>query len=176
MAIVLPSIVSNAQVKAKGIKTIMKIILASDIDTMPTVPVAPTTLEESVTITGDIVLKAGKSFLEVEINMDSGQLTTTLEGEIQNKSWRNSFSFRQNGNGAELLGFYEYFKNREIVVLLRELCGDWRLLGGDCSRTTLDAAVIDTGIDPASFKGVQATVVSTGDLAPIFTGAITVSP
>ncbi|SDK35255.1 hypothetical protein SAMN05421823_102532 [Catalinimonas alkaloidigena] len=150
-----------------------------DIDTFPAIaatPASATSAAELVTVADDFVFKSGKCFKEFYCTLEKGNMKSTLVGERDGKSAENTVTLFHPGNKDYLLGMIEYLKNTNLVVLVRELDGQIRIFGSEYLPANLDVAESDSGTKVADLKGITVTVKSIGRIAPIYTGAIPLTP
>lgn len=164
-----------------GIAQKIYVAKLSDIETLPKPVVDDSasdsgTVDQLVTISSDIVMKAGKSFKELYVTLETGKVDDAVQGELDGKSFRSSISFFHPGTSAEQLGFAQYVKNGNFVVLVPELDGNVRVIGHEAYPAKIENIAITTGGATTERKGGTYTAYSVRKgPAPIFTGQVKVS-
>jgi hypothetical protein len=129
----------------------------ADVSAFPTKPAAPTTLEESATLTGDLVMKAGKRLFEMYLTDDTGEFKIEPVGEVDGKSFVTHLSLFHPGIQKKVLGFMNAAKNDNLVFIVVDSDGQ-KYLMGDAQRPAIYAASPDgagTGKATADRKGIS---------------------
>lgn len=150
-------------------------VCACDIDTFPGY-LTTTGTGDSITLDGNIVLKANKKFAAVDVVVDSVDLTHTLVGVRTSKNYTNKID----GKAAKTKAADEWFeknKNACIVCILEEKDGAKRVIGTDKIPAFLDTAEGKIGTSNESEKSwIFSIMDSTGKVAPYYTGTIDLDP
>lgn len=150
--------------------------LYDDVDVLPKIADAPTSFEAIPVIAGDITFKTGKQFFELYVTVETGVLTCNLVGEDDGKSFENQYSGFHPGNSKSFTGFSAYMANQNGIFLIEDNEGQFRLLGNDCYPAKLSSIEATTGAAISDRKGSTFTIMSKGDIAPIYEGAIALTP
>ncbi len=151
-----------------------------DILTLPK-PVVDNSVEDGefenlVTITDNIIMKAGKSFKKIYCTLEKGGLSHDIQGETDGKSNMNRLKFFMPGSEAKVLGFLQWSKNSSLIFLVPEIDGQVRMLGHENYPAKLDTGPGGTGEKSADLKGTEFNFMSARKgPAPIFTGKVEVS-
>lgn len=134
------------------------------------------TFADLVTITSDIVMKAGKQFHSMYVTLEDGDLKHEGQGEMDSMSFKNSLEFAHPGSKPEILGFAQWVKNNNIVFLVPEVDGQVRLLGSRAYPAKLQSAPGGTGKKSADGKKTTFTFHSSRKgPAPIFKGKVAIT-
>ena len=100
-----------------------------------------------------------------------------LEGDAGSKTDTNSLSVILKGMSADVLGFKEYVKNREMVVLFKDKCGgETYLLGEPCSPVQISEGGANTGAAAGDSKETTLTFYTEGSVLKIYQGTINELP
>lgn len=166
----------NGQNNDGGLATVLYVARKSDMTTIRWVPDSPADLEAKVTITTDHVFASGKCFKKVSCTLEKGQLVSNLVGERNSHSFENMATVGFAGNLKKALGLLEEFKNDDLIVLVKELNGQVRQLGWEDVPAHVETAETTTGQAVADFKGTNLTFKSIGRIAPVYEGAIQLTP
>jgi hypothetical protein len=154
-----------------GVKSKLYLVCACDIDTFPA-RLATTGVGDTVTLSGNITLKAGKKFAEIDIISETGQIKHTAGGSITSKAFSNSFDFKV----MKDIGSDEWFDNHLngcFVGIVVEKDGSKRVFGEPDMPARIEAAEGSTGDDVSSEKSWIAQILDkTGRVAPYYTGTI----
>lgn len=132
-------------------------------------------LEEAGMITGDIVMKPGKSFKVMEIAMNSGGLNSSEQGELKSKSASNTFTVRYPYITAQVIGLKRSLRNDDLVLILEERSGQKRLFGDSIYPAQLSTGETATGAATADPKGNNLTFMTEGQECPVWTGNVVLS-
>jgi hypothetical protein len=141
-----------------------------DILTFPVPPANPTSFAQKVTVASDFVMKTGKSFKSFYCTLEKGELKGELQGPRDGKSWINMGDFFHPGNEPSVLGFMETIKNEDVVLLVKELNGQVRIMGAPNVPANLETATGTTGKATADERGFTFTIKSINGIAPVYTG------
>lgn len=114
-----------------GIAQVVYFGFWADVLTWPTKPTSPTTLEENATLTGDLVMKAGKRLFEMYITDDTGEFEIETVGELDGKSFVEHLRLFHPGLKKKILGFMSAVKNDNLVFIVKDNDGQYYLMGDD---------------------------------------------
>ncbi len=121
-------------------------------------------------------LTQGFATIQALIPNKSG-FENVLEGDAGSKTDTNSLSVILKGMSADVLGFKEFVKNREMIVLFKEKCGgDTYLLGEPCSPVQISEGGANTGAAAGDSKETTLTFYTEGSILKIYQGAINLLP
>ena len=129
-----------------------------DVATWPTKPdYNNSDIEDSVELTGDITMKAGKRMFEMYITDDTGELKMELVGEVDGHSYVEHLSLFHPGLQSKIRGFMRAAQNENLVFIVEDSDGQ-RYLMGDAVRPAILLGSPDgagTGKTTAARKGVS---------------------
>lgn len=126
-----------------------------DVDTWPTKPESPASLEAAGTLTGDLVMKAGKAMFEMYLTDDTGAFNIEVVGEKDGKSFVQHLILFHPGLEAKLLGFFNAAKNENLVFIVEDNNGQYYLMGDASRPATLEASdSAGTGQATADRRGI----------------------
>lgn len=140
----------------------------SDIATFPTPIDAPTTPTEKMTISSDFVMKSGKNFHKGYMTWGRGGVSWTLQGPMDGKSFRHNFEFYKPGADEESLSFLSLAKNENLVFIMKDKDGKFRVVGSEGIPAKMDSSEGGTGQTGEDDKGDTITFVSEGANPPYF--------
>ena len=112
-----------------GIAQYIYIAFHSDVLTWPAEPAAPLTIEDLGTLTGDIIMKAGKRFFEMYLTDDTGEFKIESVGETDGKSFVMHLSLFHPGLQKKILGFMNATKNENLAIVVVDNEGQHFLMG-----------------------------------------------
>ncbi len=166
----------NGQNNDGGLETIMYYARISDFATIEALPTA-TDFSDKMVIAGDHAFNTGKCFKKIGITLEKGSLVSNMVGERNSHSFENMATFGFPGNEAEALAFIEEVKNDDLICLVVELAtGQVRQLGSEKVPAHFESGETSTGTAVADFKGNNYVIKSVGRIAPVYTGAIVITP
>jgi hypothetical protein len=155
-----------------GLATTLYAIHACDVETFPEVGAYdPANPAASVTLSGDIVPKAGKHFVSVPIILDLGHLDNELIGSVGSKSFTNKLYFNLAGTEAETLAWHQRTGNGCMIFIAKEKSGNRRVIGNLDVPAHYETLTVSNG--PTESQSVSVVFDTTGKVAPIYTGTIT---
>lgn len=155
-----------------GVKVKVHIVCTCDVDVLPGY-LATTAAGDSVTIDGDIVLKALKKWATFEVIADTGELKDIQAGTTGSKSFGSSFDFKLQYTGPAATEWVEQRANSCFIALVEEKQGHVRLLGDLGTPVIQEAAEGTTGMNKESER--VWTIQWRGEIgrpAPYYLGAI----
>lgn len=135
--------------------------LWADVKTWPTKPTAPADLEANATLTGDLVMKAGKRLFELYITDDTGEFNIEAVGEADGISYVQHLNFFHPGLQKKILGFMNAVKNDNLVFIVVDAEGQKYLMGDSLRPATYKGAPNGngTGKTTADRKGMSSEFV-----------------
>ena len=128
-----------------------------DVESFPSKPSYDAELEDSVKLTGDLVMKSGKRMFEMYITDDTGELKMELVGETDGHSFVEHLTLFHPGLQAKIRGFMRAAQNENLVFIVEDSDGQRYMLGDAVRPCTLlgspDGA--GTGKTTAARKGIS---------------------
>lgn len=154
-----------------GYKTNIFAVCGCDILTFPD---RKTTTDpgDSITLDGNIVLKTGKKFAQLEVISETGKVTETEVGVIGSQVFQSQFEFKL---PKTILSdeWLDANPNACMVFIIEDKDGNMRVLGNEKVPTTRTAAVGTNGPGLADEKTWAITIMdNTGRIAPYYEGTI----
>lgn len=131
--------------------------LHADVQTWPTKPEAPATIEAAAVLTGDIVMKTGKRMFEVYFTDDTGEFKIEPTGELDGKSFIERLSIYHPGLSAKVLGFLNAVKNENLVIIVPDSNNNLYLMGDKLRPAVFSGAPdgIGTGKETGGKRGAS---------------------
>ncbi len=146
----------------------------ADVETFPTKPVTPATLEENASLTGNIVMKTGKRMFEMYITDDTGEFNVEPVGEVDGKSFVLHLNFFHPGMQKKILGFINAAKNDNLVFVVTDAEGQQYLMG-DAMRPAVYQGAPNgsgTGKETAARKGMSCEFTYKTGNVHVYTGTV----
>ncbi len=84
---------------------------------------------DGVTISGDIVLGAGKKFIQIYQTRGTSKIDSNVVGERDGRSYENIAEFKFPGDTPEVLSFLRQVANTPGVVIAKDPQGKFRVIG-----------------------------------------------
>lgn len=139
-----------------GISQTIYFALHEDVETWPTKPDNPQTLDELGVLTGSIEMKAGKKMHKLYITDDTGELNFEPVGEQDGKSFVIHLSLFHPGLNPNVLGLLNKVKNDNMVFIVPDNNGAYFLMGDATRPATFvsGAEGVGTGKETAGRRGV----------------------
>ena len=146
----------------------------ADVETFPTKPVTPATLEENASLTGNIVMKAGKRMFEMYITDDTGEFNVEPVGEVDGKSFVLHLNFFHPGMQKKILGFINAAKNDNLVFVVTDAEGQQYLMGDEMRPAVYQGAPngSGTGKETAARKGMSCEFTYKTGNVHVYTGTV----
>ena len=146
----------------------------ADVATFPEVAADPADLAANITISSDIVMKAGKTMSAMYGTAETSGLKGEAQGERDGRSTKRTATWFIPGNNKQALGAAKAFLNRRMFFLYQEQNGNWRLQGSPAFPAEV-APSDDTGTAVTDRKGVSFEITDNGfGPCPIYEGLIPV--
>lgn len=130
------------------------------------------TMESIATYDGDFVLAADAKFFKIDILEAASNVTSASQGETPSKTFLNSSTLKYAGTNAKATGFCRMANSDDLVYILRQRDGSFRVLGNE---------MFDTNTNPSQDSGMAVTDASGTTLeitvtdvcpAPFYTGKL----
>jgi hypothetical protein len=155
-------IVHNDIIKAAGVDTEpmpgfkkeIVLVLASDVDTVPELPVNPVTNAQRVTISDSLILKAGKKQFTVEAEFKYNTLKVTKVGGPGSALYKYELDFRLTGTSEDIEAFGRMVKNAEYFGNIEDMNSVKRFLGKDGLPFKIELSEGSMGEGPEDENGV----------------------
>ncbi len=145
----------------------------SNIVAWPTLPDTTTTgLAELATYKTDFLLAADTKWLKIDILSAESSVTSESQGDAPSKTFINKVTLKHSGNNADATGFSRLANADDLVFLVQQRGGAFRVIGND---------MFDTNIKPSQESGAKETDssgtkfdIEVTDIcpAPFYTGKI----
>ena len=114
-------------------------------------------LEENATLTGDLIMKAGKKLFKMYITDDTGEFNVESVGEVDGKSFVHHLNIFHPGMQKKILGFINAAKNDNLIFIVTDAEGQQYLMG-DAMRPAVYQGAPNgsgTGKETAARKGMS---------------------
>ena len=150
----------------------------ADVESWPTKPTAPATIEENGTLTGNLVMKTGKQLFEIYITDDTGEFEIEPVGEKDGKSFVEHLRLFNPGLKKKLLGFINWAKNENMVFVVLDNDGQYYLMGDDTRPATYEGAPDGAGTsrETAGRRGISMEFTYKTANVYTYTGTIPLTP
>ena len=114
-----------------GIKQVVYFGFWADVETWPSKPSSPATIEENAALTGEIVMKAGKRMFSMYITDDTGEFQIESVGEVDGKSYVLHLNLFHPGLQKKILDFINAIKNDNLFFVVTDAEGQKYLMGDE---------------------------------------------
>lgn len=158
-----------------GLRTKAYYCMHTEVQTFsaPTSRAAATTLGQLAT-QADHTFVSGKGWKEIYTTEDTGMVESTMQGELDGKSWVNKIKVHFPGGKAQIMGFLRWIQNAGTHWLGVDAEGAKRLVGSEHWPAKLVASTITTTETAAGRKGATIEAQASSPFpAPIVSGNIT---
>lgn len=160
-----------------GLKVRAYYAFASDIDTpFPKPNPNAANLAEAATVTADFIMKTGKKFWVLDADLDAPDLVAESQGNLNNLSADNKYTFRKSGTSKQLVGWLNANRNRSIVLVVEDRDGNRRVLGEDGVYAKVVSFQENTGKVVGDDKFIEFVVYAPGDIPYFYEGAVPLTP
>ena len=164
------------EANSPGVKIKTFMVPAEDIDVFPALK-ASTNPGDTITLDGDIILKANKAWKRLDILTDSGEVKDVLVGSPGSKSWESTFDHIVPKANAEQLEYHNCTANACFVMIVQDKQGKFRVLGNPDLPAKIETNEVTTGKDSGGSRGATVQVKSSvGTPAPFYIGLIDLDP
>lgn len=156
------------------------ILLASvrDILSYPTIPDRNgenMTLAKIPVYTGTFALATGKYFIRVDIIVNDGQMQVEAQGTIGSRTFHVTATVNAPGTEEEITGLISELLNDEIIALVQQRNGKFRVVGSQAFPATVNPQQA-TGQSPTDANQTTLEIVADDEYpAPFFEGVVAVS-
>lgn len=119
-----------------GIRPAVYFIPKSDIVVWPTLPTAsPEEMGKLATYQGKFVLAADKKWLRIDLVAGKGQIEAESQGEKPARTFLNKVTLTHAGMSEEAAGFCRQANTEDLVYLVQQRDGKFRVLGNPMFET-----------------------------------------
>lgn len=163
----------DGELNLPGIKRNVYCISKRNIVAWPTLPKTfATDLGEIATYNGSFTLAAGAKWKKIGIIVDKSPVDSKSQGVRPSKSFLTTATFLHPGTDEAATGFARQANNDDLVYLVEQKNGKWRVIGNDMFQTNTDVD-LKLGGAATDEKGTTLTVTVTDVCAaPIYIGEI----
>lgn len=167
-----------------GIRTAIYYINKNDILTWPTLP-SPSDedadLAALATYTGEFTLRADKKWQRIDLTTGKGNVEWETQGERPSCTFLNKLTASHPGTAEEAAGFCSIAQNADLVFLVQQRDGRFRVLGSEMFETVVkpkgslgegtstnastDIEIEATDIVPAPFFPGKIVTADDGDIS-----------
>lgn len=146
------------------------------VDTFPSVDPAPTAVEDEITYIDDIVFKSTFQFYALEINQNNSLLAMSPVGENGNNNWQARITIYKSGIPNDFLAWVNHVKNKPLVLLAQDQCGQMRMVGNQCAPARMIPEGEFTTNTPGNAKSSTIQFGNDGPLPYLYPGLIPLTP
>jgi hypothetical protein len=150
--------------------------LYSDILTFQKPVADPSNFAAVVNVTSALVMKTGKKFNKLYCVRNEGKASAKSAGSIKFIASENDLEILVPGSQAELKGFVEYIKNRDLILLVPHRNGEVSMWGNQDLAASLKSFEWMDGSKPGDQQGFKLVFASDGKLPWTYTAAIPLTP
>lgn len=158
-----------------GIRNHVFAIAKRDIVKWPELPDVSTEsvdLAKLGTYTGDFTLVAEKKWLKIDLAMNKGNVECETQGDRPSRTFLNKLTASYPGTSAQATGFCRLAVDDDMVFLVPQRDGQYRVLGNEMFETDVKPALsTGEGIDTAGGTNIEINVTDICP-APFYTGKI----
>lgn len=158
-----------------GIRNHVFAIAKRDIVKWPELPDVSTEsvdLAKLGTYTGDFTLVAEKKWLKIDLAMNKGNIECETQGDRPSRTFLNKLTASYPGTSAQATGFCRLAIDDDMVFLVPQRDGQYRVLGNEMFETDVKPALsTGEGIDTAGGTNIEINVTDICP-APFYTGKI----
>lgn len=145
-------------------KTVAALALEAD-------PAAVLAIGDTVKLGEAFAMTVGATWKEVDILVNTGSITDTLEGEVGGQGYKSGFTFFVQGTDAAQLEFANEVAaaSGALVMQIQDKMGNWRVLGRHDDPAYIESAELTTGLVNGDRRGGAYVASATvGTVAPIY--------
>ena len=126
----------DGDIHLPGIRGIVRAIAKRDILKWPTLPkTALTDMGVLATYSGDFILAAGAVWKNVGVIVDKSPVESKSQGVRPSKSFLNTATLLHPGTGEAATGFARQANNDDMVYIVQQKDGKFRVLGNEMYQT-----------------------------------------
>ena len=155
-----------------GIKRRIYYIAKSQIVKWPTLPKDELGRATSAVYTGSFVLAADATWKHIDVLPDKCQVTSEAQGEVPSQTQLNKITAYHPSVDEQATMASAYFNNNDIVSLVQDMDGKWRVIGNEKWQSKATVAQ-DNGQGPTGAAGTTVNIEHTDLIAsPFYVGTI----
>ena len=148
-----------------GLRSAVYYISKADIATYPTLPdKATSSMDELSILKGNFTLSASKKWHRIDLDTNKGQIEFETQGEVPSVTYVNKLTLTHPENDEEAAAFARQAANDDLLFLVPQRDGKWRLVGNEDFPTVVKVK----GGSGEGVTGTAGTVieVSATDVCP----------
>lgn len=155
-----------------GIQTRLYLVCACDIDVWPD-RLATTGLGDSITLDGDITLKATKVWAEFDIITKTGEVKNTAIGPDGSKSFEQTLDFKKANIGVGVEEWFNDNINMCAIAVFVDKLGVKRVMGAPGSPVKFESTEGTLGMGPDTGREWTGQLKAhTGEVTLVYTGLL----
>lgn len=129
-------------------------------------------MRKIATYDGDFKLAADTKFFKIDILTTASNITSASQGEFPNKSFVNTSTLKFAGVGEDATGFCRMANSDDLVYVVRQRDGKYRVLGNEAFETDTKPSQ-DSGMAVTDASGTTLEISATDYCpAPYYTGKL----
>lgn len=158
-----------------GLREHAYIIKRSNITAWPALPESPASLDAVAVLTGNFTLAADKAWTKIELVPKQQQFAAEPEGNWPTKLFKNTVTLMVPGTGKAATGLAAELNNDDVIMLIPQRDGQYRLVGNEQFKVDVSAA-LDSGKDTGDTNATTLTVTVEDEVpCPFYPGEIVTS-
>ena len=139
---------------------------------LPDVSADSVDLAKLATYTGDFTLVAEKKWLKIDLAMNKGNVECETQGDRPSRTFLNKLTAAYPGTSAQATGFCRLAIDDDMVFLVPQRDGQYRVLGNEMFETDVKPALsTGEGIDTVGGTNIEINVTDICP-APFYPGKI----
>lgn len=139
---------------------------------LPDVSTESVDLAKLGTYTGDFTLAAEKKWLKIDLAMNKGNVECETQGDRPSRTFLNKLTAAYPGTSAQATGFCRLAVDDDMVFLVPQRDGQYRVLGNEMFETDVKPALsTGEGIDTVGGTNIEINVTDVCP-APFYPGKI----
>lgn len=121
-------------------------------------------MADIATYKGDFILAADAKFFKIDILDTASNIKSDSQGNLPSKTFLNTLTLKYAGNNAAAAGFCRLANCDDLVYIIQQRDGSFRILGNEKFRTDTKPSQ-DSGMEVTDASGTQFEITVT-DVAP----------
>lgn len=140
--------------------------------TLPDIDSENADMKKIATYEGDFALAADNVFFKIDILTMASKLSSASQGEYPNKTYLNTLTVKYAGVDEDATGFCRMANSDDLVYVVRQRNGKFRVLGNDAFETDTKPSQ-DSGMAVTDASGTTLEITATDFCpAPFYTGKL----
>lgn len=128
------------------------------------------TMASIATYAGDFTLAADAVFFAIDILDTASNIKSESQGSLPSKTFVNTLTLKYAGNNAAATGFCRLANSDDLVYIIQQRDGSFRVLGNEMFRSDTKPSQ-DSGMDVTDSSGTQLEITVTDVCpAPFYSG------